>query len=265
MEEKIIGKKRKPTNDEMRLIEYLVNKANYRLDANFRKDLYVAPITYSTSSTRKKEDSILTRIFNTLFQKHPIISSLKIFYDVPLELSEKVITECQFADQDDVTVSAVLRVNRDNQLDELAIWKTDNSPISRIPPCEQMKYILVGDKRKPTPDELRLIKYLANKANYNLTPTFDEDISVIPLLDGDIAPLEIKYNNAPNDIKIHGGIIASCQFPDADNVPVWVDLWAYDECHLKELDLWKGDFSTITAIPPCDQMSDVPEPRDIGE
>ena len=144
MEEKIIGKKRKPTNDEMRLIEYLVNKANYRLDANFRKDLYVAPITYSTSSTRKKEDSILTRIFNTLFQKHPIISSLKIFYDVPLELSEKVITECQFADQDDVTVSAVLRVNRDNQLDELAIWKTDNSPISRIPPCEQMKYILVG-------------------------------------------------------------------------------------------------------------------------
>jgi hypothetical protein len=265
MEEKYIGKKRKPTPDELRLIRYLANKANYKLDENFREDLYVAPITYDSPIT-KDEISPLKRIYNTLFRKQTIISSLKLIYDTPIESNGKVITECQFPDQDDVTVSAVLRINRENHLDELAIWKTDNSQISRIPPCEQMTYIPVGDKRKPTSDEIRLIKYLANKANYELAPTFDEDICVIPLSDEDIAPIEIKYNNVPNDIKTSGKIIASCQFPDTDDIPIWVDLWAYDENLLKELDLWKGDFSTITTIPPCDQMSDVPQAQEtLGE
>ena len=52
MEEKYIGKKRKPTPDELRLIRYLANKANYKLDENFREDLYVAPITYDSPITK---------------------------------------------------------------------------------------------------------------------------------------------------------------------------------------------------------------------
>ena len=61
MEEKYIGKKRKPTPDELRLIRYLANKANYKLDENFREDLYVAPITYDSPIT-KDEISPLKRI-----------------------------------------------------------------------------------------------------------------------------------------------------------------------------------------------------------
>lgn len=38
-----------------------------------------------------------------------------------------------------------------------------------------------ADKRKPTQDELRIIEYLTNKADYKLCPNFREEISVVLL------------------------------------------------------------------------------------
>ncbi|MBQ2176681.1 MAG: hypothetical protein II453_17110 [Alphaproteobacteria bacterium] len=36
-------KMRKPTSDELRLIEYLANKADYDLSADFREHIYIQP------------------------------------------------------------------------------------------------------------------------------------------------------------------------------------------------------------------------------
>ena len=52
--------------------------------------------------------------------------------------------------------------------------------------------------RKPTSDELRLIEYLANKADYDLSADFREHIYVVPIppiLEGELTPLKIIFDN----------------------------------------------------------------------
>ena len=79
--------------------------------------------------------------------------------------------------------------------------------------------------RKPTSDELRLIEYLANKADYDLSADFREHIYVVPIppiLEGELTPLKIIFDNAPDDMKMNGSLVSDCQFLDSDNVPVAV-------------------------------------------
>lgn len=116
------------------------------------------------------------------------------------------------------------------------------------------------NKRKPTSDELRLIEFLAHKADFKLNLNFREHIYVIPIaiMEGDITPLEILFDNAPDDMKMSGKLIADCQFLDSDDVPVSAYLLANDEQYLVELDFWKADYSPILRIPPCEQMKDIP-------
>lgn len=111
------------------------------------------------------------------------------------------------------------------------------------------------DKRKPTPDELRLIEYLAHKANYELSPDYREHIYVVPIppvYEGEFTPLEIRFDNAPDDMKMNGKPISDCLFYDSDNVLVTVYLLANDLGYLVELDFWKVDYSPILRIPPSE-------------
>ena len=115
------------------------------------------------------------------------------------------------------------------------------------------------DKRKPTPDELRLIEYLANKADYDLSADFREHIYVLPIppvYEGEFTPLEIRFDNAPDDMKMNGKLISECLFYDSDNVLVAVYLLANDLGYLVELDFWKVDYSPILRIPPSEEFRD---------
>lgn len=109
--------------------------------------------------------------------------------------------------------------------------------------------------RKPTSDELRLIEYLANKADYDLSADFREHIYVVPIppiLEGELTPLKIIFDNAPDDMKMNGLLVSDCQFLDSDNVPVAVFLLVNDLGYIVELDSWKGDDSPILRIPPSE-------------
>ena len=118
------------------------------------------------------------------------------------------------------------------------------------------EWIKSADKRKPTQDELRIIEYLANKADYKLCPNFREEISVVPITDDVISPLKIIYNMNPT--KMNGGLIAGCMFSDTDGVPVGAYLLANDDNLLLELDFRKVDYSPVSRIPSCEQMTDIP-------
>lgn len=115
------------------------------------------------------------------------------------------------------------------------------------------------DKRKPTSDELRLIECLAHKANYELSLDFREHIYVVPIppvYEGEFTPLEIRFDNAPDDMKMNGKLISECLFYDSDNVLVTVYLLANDLGYLVELDFWKVDDSPILRIPPSEEFRD---------
>lgn len=56
-----------------------------------------------------------------------------------------VIGECQFDDEDGIPVIARLIVDEEGDLFELDVWKTDFSPLIRIPEPDQMKRLTDGN------------------------------------------------------------------------------------------------------------------------
>lgn len=54
------------------------------------------------------------------------------------------IAEATFKDADGVVVSAAINVDRDGELFELDVWKTDNSPLIRYPLPDEVEVIRRG-------------------------------------------------------------------------------------------------------------------------
>ena len=104
---------RKPSQDERRLLEFLVQKATVKFPSNWNTNLFVKPLNDEGMG------SLL------LLPEGVVIDSNRL-------LGEQV-SEYQFADEDGVEVIASLNIDDAGRLFELDIWKTDFSPLIGIP------------------------------------------------------------------------------------------------------------------------------------
>lgn len=113
--------------------------------------------------------------------------------------------------------------------------------------------------RRPTPEELILIEYLAQKAQYTLEPDWQQGIWVEPITEEGIGPIAIAMNNGEPVKYKPSHVISDCMFYDADNKGVAAYLLADDDGCLCELDLWKGGEPEIFSLPSStDKFEDIP-------
>jgi hypothetical protein len=104
---------RKPTKDEMWLLEILVQKATVKFPSDWNTNLLVKPLNDEGMGSLQ------------LIPEGVAINSDRL-------LGEQV-SEYQFTDEDGVEVIASLNIDDTGRLFELDIWKTDFSPLIGIP------------------------------------------------------------------------------------------------------------------------------------
>jgi hypothetical protein len=103
---------RKPTVQELKLIELLVEKASINLSSNWRDELTV----------KNMDDGQM--------------GSLRLYPDrdiIKKRIFDKCVSEYQFNDIDGILVIASLYIDSENKLFELDIWKTNYEPLKRLP------------------------------------------------------------------------------------------------------------------------------------
>ena len=120
-----------------------------------------------------------------------------------------------------------------------------------------MKKEFMESYRKPTTDEIRIIRYLAEKANCRLGDSWENKLIVKPLTDMRIGPITLSFTSEYTE-KGCGFSASDCSFYDTDNIPVALYLLVDEEGAPCELDMWKADDSPINTIPSCDKLEDIP-------
>jgi hypothetical protein len=103
---------RKPTLQEIKLLEFLIKKSSVVVPKNWQYSLIVCPM----------DDGQM--------------GSLKLFPNGEIRnkrLFGKIMSDFQFTDQDGVEVIATLNIDKEGKLYELDIWKTDFSPLIKFP------------------------------------------------------------------------------------------------------------------------------------
>ena len=103
--------------------------------------------------------------------------------------------------------------------------------------------------RRPTPEELLLIEYLAQKAQYTLKPDWQQGVWAEPITKERIGPIAIAINYREPVKHKPSHVISDCMFYDADDKGVAAYLLVDDDGYLCELDLWKGDEPEILSLP----------------
>ncbi len=111
--------------------------------------------------------------------------------------------------------------------------------------------------RKPTSDEIRIIRYLAEKAKCKLEASWESKLMVKPITDMRIGPVYLLFQSEFVEHKKEF-LVADCQFCDIDNVPVVLYLLVDEDGIPCELDMWKCDDTPINAIPSCENFFHVP-------
>ncbi len=103
---------RKATQNEEKLLEFLINKSSINVPNNWKEKLIVKPM----------DDGSMGSLY----------LSLSVDIDIK-RLFGKQVSECHFIDRDGVDVIASLNVDENENLFELDIWKIDYSPLIEIP------------------------------------------------------------------------------------------------------------------------------------
>ena len=109
--------------------------------------------------------------------------------------------------------------------------------------------------RKPTSDEIRIIRYLVDKAKCKLEASWESKLMVKPLTDMEIGPIYLLFQPECTEPKKEL-LVSQCVFCDTDNTPVVLYLLVDEEGKPCELDMWKADDTPINAIPSCDKFDD---------
>lgn len=111
--------------------------------------------------------------------------------------------------------------------------------------------------RKVTSEEMALIAFLANKANFQLEKNWKDHIAAYPLTKEEIGSIGLLGNYMQEYTRRRSRVISCCKFYDTDNVEVAAYLLVDLKDMLYELDLWKVDNSKIHHIPAVDFMEDI--------
>lgn len=102
---------RKATPDEVSLIEFLVCNTSIMMPVNWKESLFVTPMN----------DGLMGSLY------------LSFTSGVNLDRVFGVqISECHFLDSDGIDVIVSLNIDKDGDLFELDIWKTNYSPLIKI-------------------------------------------------------------------------------------------------------------------------------------
>lgn len=78
----------------------------------------------------------------------------------------------------------------------------------------------MGKYRKPTEAELKLLKYLIEKAALKINKNWQEDLLVTPMPDGNMGSLLLIPKNISNETRRFGKQVSEYQFTDEDGVEV---------------------------------------------
>jgi len=105
-------KTRKPTEDEIRLLEFLFRQA---------KDITISSDWKKTIQVQNMDDEGMGSL---LLFENGIVSKEREF--------GSEVASCYFQDIDNVTVSAALNVDTNGKIFEMDIWKTDFTPLIKI-------------------------------------------------------------------------------------------------------------------------------------
>lgn len=101
--------------------------------------------------------------------------------------------------------------------------------------------------RKPTSDELRLIKFLVAESSVKLPNNWESQLTVKSMDDQGMGSLFLFQSNK-NERKF-GEQISECTFIDNDGVKVIVSLNVDQYGELFELDIWKVDYTPLIKFP----------------
>ena len=99
--------------------------------------------------------------------------------------------------------------------------------------------------RKPNPEELRLIKFLVQKASLNMSEGWERSLTVSCLNDGGMGSMKLYMSLPPKEI-ISTIFVSECSFKDSDGIDVLASLYLDHE--ICEVDIWKADFSPLIRI-----------------
>ena len=103
--------------------------------------------------------------------------------------------------------------------------------------------------RRPTKEELSLIKYLLRESNVHLNADWNETLFVRELDDGGLGSLELYPNINILNQRSYGKTRSEHQFLDDEGIPILASLNIDKEGKLFELDMWKVDYSPILSFP----------------
>ncbi len=119
---------RRPTPEELLLIEHLAKKAHYTLMPDWQQGMWADPIT---------EDKIGA-------------IAIAMNNEKPVKFKHsRLIADCQFKDEDNMGVAAYLLVDDDESLCELDLWKFDETEIRSLPSStDKFEDIPMGETNK---------------------------------------------------------------------------------------------------------------------
>lgn len=107
----------------------------------------------------------------------------------------------------------------------------------------------MASNRKPTIQEINLIRHLAQKAGLELGVDWDQSLMVTPLNDDGMGSLRLEPHELVQPNRKMDRRVSEYIFKDADGVDVIASLNLDTNSELFELDLWKTDFSRLIALP----------------
>ncbi len=103
--------------------------------------------------------------------------------------------------------------------------------------------------RRPTFDELRLLRFLIEKAGVATPKDWSEKLLVDEMNDQGMGSLRLFPEGVQTINCKFGRRSSDCQFTDEDGIEVIVSLNLDQFGNLYELDIWKTDFEKLMRIP----------------
>jgi hypothetical protein len=99
--------------------------------------------------------------------------------------------------------------------------------------------------RKPTTQELNLLRSLVKKSSFTIQKDWEKNLLVSLMNDSEMGSLYLFPNGTVDTNVAFGQQVSDLQFIDVDGVTVIVSLNIDNTGNLFELDIWKTDFSKL--------------------